>query len=105
MIVSTNLFEALKLAEGFGIGDAGVAFKREKNVWYALLFFDLTPSRLGFIERARGETPEDALSLLVDRVRIRAEKDRERKAAEVKDADYKAQRATRVKEVIRDKKD
>ncbi len=97
------LTEALKLAEEFGDGDAGVAFKREKNVWYALLFFDLSSTRLGFVERGWGGTPEDALNLLIDRVRIQAAKKRERKAAVAKDADFKTQSMTRVKGLLRPK--
>jgi hypothetical protein len=89
--------EALKLAEEFGDGDAGVAFKREKTMWYALLFFDLSSKRLGFIERGWGGTPEDALTLLIDRVKIQAQKKREREALAKKDGDFKAQSTVRAK--------
>lgn len=98
-----QLDQALKLAEEFGDGDAGVAYKREKNRWYALLFFDLSSERLGFVERGWGETPEEALDLLLERVTIQADNKREREAAEKKDADFKAQSTTRAKSFVRAK--
>ena len=69
-----QLATALKLAEKFGDGNAGVAYKREKGRWYALLFFDLSSERMGFIERGWGDTPEAAFELLLDRVKIQAAK-------------------------------
>lgn len=100
-----QLDTALKLAEEFGDGDAGVAYKREKGRWYALLFFDLSSERLGFVERGWGDTPDEALELLLDRVTVQAENKREREANKVRDSGFKAQSTTRAKSFVRSKDD